>query len=143
MSTKKIVVVKKTDNINVEETPPNEVSVTGEGTAVTVQTTTKKVNVKETPKEVTVTAKGGRGPQGGEGPVGPRGPAGSIESISYTHVQNAPADVWHVQHNLGFRPSVQVFDSGGTEVEGDIHHIDNNSLTITFSSSFSGEANLS
>lgn len=43
-----------------------------------------------------------------------------------------------VQHNLQKYPAVTVHDSAGDEVEGQIEHIDINSLQIIFSSPFSG-----
>jgi hypothetical protein len=59
---------------------------------------------------------------------------------NYVHTQGVAAAVWNINHGLNKKPSVTVVDSGGTEVEGDILHIDNNNVTITFSAAFSGEA---
>jgi hypothetical protein len=66
-----------------------------------------------------------------------------VPLISYEHVQGASSAIWTVDHYLGFYPSVSVFDSALTEVEGAIEHQDVNSLTITFSVSISGTAYLS
>jgi heat shock protein HslJ len=69
----------------------------------------------------------------------PSGPGGTGD-LSYTHNQTTAATVWTVNHNLGKNPSVTVVDSAGTKVWGDEKHIDQNSLTITFSAAFSGKA---
>lgn len=58
----------------------------------------------------------------------------------YTHVQGASSATWTVNHNLSKYPSVTVVDSGGTEVEGEVNHINTNSLTISFTAAFSGTA---
>lgn len=72
--------------------------------------------------------------------VGPQGTSGG----SYHHVQNSTSNTWVIVHNLGYEPGgVQVFDSGGTQVIGDVTHDSANQLTVTFSSAFSGVANLS
>jgi len=63
--------------------------------------------------------------------------------ISYNHSQGVASDTWSINHNLGFYPSVTVFDSAANEVEGAIVHNDLNNLTITFSAAISGSANLS
>jgi hypothetical protein len=60
----------------------------------------------------------------------------------YVHNQGSPSATWTIVHNLGKRPSVTVVDSGDTEVEGDIHYVDNNTVTVLFSSGFSGKAYL-
>jgi hypothetical protein len=62
---------------------------------------------------------------------------------SHRHVQMQPEAVWIIIHNLGFRPNATVVDSAGTGVFGDVTYLDSNSLMITFSSPFAGEAYLS
>ena len=44
-----------------------------------------------------------------------------------------------VTHNLNKFPSVTTVDSAGSHVVGDVQHINENSLTITFTSSFTGK----
>lgn len=58
----------------------------------------------------------------------------------YTHNQSPASAVWTVSHGLGKFPSVTVIDSAGTEVVGDVVHIDANTTEITFSAAFSGKA---
>jgi len=50
--------------------------------------------------------------------------------------------VWAITHNLGKNPSVSVADSAGSWVVGEVEYLNNNELTITFNSSFSGVAYL-
>lgn len=66
-----------------------------------------------------------------------------IPLVSYDHVQGSDSDVWTIEHNLGFYPSVTVFLSSGDTVEGAIEHQSTNTLTITFSVPISGSAYLS
>lgn len=58
----------------------------------------------------------------------------------FLFTQGSPSTTWSVAHNLQKKPSVTVVDSGNNEVEGDVNHIDDNNLTITFSAAFSGKA---
>jgi hypothetical protein len=90
------------------------------------------------------------GPQGARGPQGIQGPPGTgttpeeiVALTSYTHNQIASSTTWTVNHGLTFKPNVTVFDSAGTQLEAEIVHNDNNSLTINFSASMSGKAYLS
>ena len=63
-------------------------------------------------------------------------------TMYYEYDQGTPAAVWTIAHNLGLRPAAVVIDSAGTNVEGQIDHIDVNNLTLTFSGAFSGKAYL-
>lgn len=82
---------------------------------------------------------------------GPQGPGGVdgvqaddvIALVSYRHTQNAPLTTWTVNHNLNFYPNVTVFNSAGNQVEGNVAHTNETSLTITFSTAVSGKAHLS
>lgn len=91
---------------------------------------------------------GAVGPGGGaQGTQGIQGPAGSIGDITaliaLEHTQGSASSSWTINHNLGFYPNVTVVDSGGSIVEGEISYTNSNSLTVTFSSAFSGKAYLS
>ena len=61
---------------------------------------------------------------------------------NFVFTQGSPSCVWTVSHGLDKFPSVSVVDSANNEVEGDVHFVDVNNLTITFSSSFAGKAYL-
>lgn len=72
------------------------------------------------------------------------GSGGNISgSGSYEHVQDTPASMWDIIHNLGFHPNVTVVDSAGSEVEGDVKYPSSNEVQIEFASAFSGQAFLS
>ena len=63
--------------------------------------------------------------------------------VSYTHTQGVPSATWNITHNLHFYPNVTVQDSAGNIVEGEIAYTNSDSLVVTFSTAFSGEAYLS
>ena len=63
--------------------------------------------------------------------------------VSYVHLQGSPSSTWVVNHNLNFYPNVTVQDSAGTIYEGEISYTNLDSITVTFSSAFSGKAYLS
>ena len=98
---------------------------------------------------------GTRGPRGPEGKSAydlwlDEGNEGSIQDFlaslsggAYTHTQMIPGTVWSIEHNLGFFPNVMSFDSAGTQIVGEVEHIDKNVLTITFSAATGGKAYLS
>lgn len=59
---------------------------------------------------------------------------------NFVHVQNIPSNTWNITHGLGKFPSVTIIDSANTEVEGDVIHLNENQVQLTFSASFSGKA---
>jgi len=59
---------------------------------------------------------------------------------TFTFTQSVASSTWSVTHNLDKFPSVSVVDSGNTAVVGSVEYINENELTITFSSPFSGYA---
>ena len=65
------------------------------------------------------------------------------DRVAYVHTQGVPSDSWVIPHNLGFFPNLTVQDSSGTIYEGEITHTNSGSLTVSFSSAFSGTAYLS
>ena len=86
--------------------------------------------------EIQVGVIGPMGPPGADGAPG----ADGTGDLNYTHIQNSPSLVWNVSHGLGKFPSVTIVDSGGSEVEGFVQHLDNDNLTITLSYAVSGKA---
>lgn len=70
--------------------------------------------------------------------AGPQGPAGA----GYLHQQTSASTTWTVNHNLGFRPAVELFDSGSQEIEGDVAHPSINQAIITVNPSTAGSARL-
>lgn len=71
---------------------------------------------------------------------------GSTVSTSYEdgyiHDQGTPATTWTITHNLNKYPAVTVVDTANTEVIGEVQYTNTNTLTVTFSSAFSGKAYL-
>ena len=63
--------------------------------------------------------------------------------VSYQHTQGVASNTWNITHNLQFYPNVTVQDSAGNIVEGEISYTNSDSLIVTFSNAFSGEAYLS
>jgi hypothetical protein len=68
-----------------------------------------------------------------------QGPAG-ISAGSYVHTQNTAADTWHINHNMHLWPSVDVVDSSGHLVEGDVFYTDADNIIVYFSAPFAGRA---
>lgn len=60
------------------------------------------------------------------------------KNYKYTQIQTSKT--WNIKHNLKKIPSVTIVDSGGNEVIGDVKHLSENELTISFSYEFSGSA---
>lgn len=67
---------------------------------------------------------------------------GIVNDKNYIHYQNTASDTWFINHNLNKYPAVNVVDSAGNEVVGDVEYIDVNNLKITFIGAFKGKANL-
>lgn len=61
---------------------------------------------------------------------------------TYIHEQIASSSIWIINHPLKKYPSVDIIDSGGNLVVGDIDYISDSQITVTFSSEFSGKAYL-
>jgi hypothetical protein len=60
----------------------------------------------------------------------------------HIHTQGSASSTWSITHALGGRPSVTVVDSAGTVVYGEVVYNSNTSITVIFSSPFSGFAYL-
>jgi hypothetical protein len=110
--------------------------------------------VQGTVSEVSFTTPGPAGRDGIDGVDGRDGIDGrdgvdgvdaefDLAQISYTHVQSASASVWVIVHNLGFIPSVSVFDSAGSQLEADLSFPDSNTVVVSLSIPLSGTAHLS
>ena len=87
-----------------------------------------KVQAPETPVIVKIAT---AGPQG----------ASSL-SGAYVYEQSAPAVNWTINHNLGYRPSVEVIDDGSREIDGDVYHPTVNQTVIIFNVPVAGSARL-
>lgn len=76
------------------------------------------------------------------GEPGLRGPPGQSADQSYLHSQVASSNVWVINHNLGYRPSVFITDNGGAQIVGGPLHISDNQTNIYFTIPTSGQARL-
>jgi hypothetical protein len=72
---------------------------------------------------------------------------GAIEEVraksKFVHTQASPSTTWTVAHNLKFFPNVAIVDSALSHVMGEVTYTDENNLTVSFTSAFSGKAFLS
>lgn len=58
----------------------------------------------------------------------------------YEHTQSISSNVWTVNHNLGFYPTVHIYSSGRVEVEADYFHTSVNQTVINFNTAQTGIA---
>ena len=70
---------------------------------------------------------------------GPQGPAGGI---AYVHTQAAPSTTWVINHNLGYRPAVELLDTGSQEIDAEIAHPSVNQTIVTLNPATAGLARL-
>jgi hypothetical protein len=76
-----------------------------------------------------------------DGLIGIQGAPGEDGTdVSYVHTQSSALSIWTVNHNLGFKPSVEILSTGGAEIEGEVVHVSNNQLMIYFVMAVAGEA---
>jgi hypothetical protein len=62
---------------------------------------------------------------------------------TFTHTQNASADSWTINHNLGKKPSVTVTTlATAAQVIGEVTYTNNNTLVVSFATAVSGIAHL-
>lgn len=56
--------------------------------------------------------------------------------------QPSPLSVWVINHNLGFKPSVELFNTGSQEIDGDVVNTSNNQTIVSFTTPVAGFARL-
>jgi hypothetical protein len=66
-----------------------------------------------------------------------------LANFSFHHSQGVASAEWYIEHSLGFYPNVTTVDSAGTTAEGEVEYIDRDTIRVTFSAPFSGDAFLS
>jgi len=72
------------------------------------------------------------------GPPGATGPG----SAGFNFTQSTPASTWIINHNLGYRPVVELMSSGGMEMIGEVLHISVNQVQVSFNEAVDGFARL-
>lgn len=97
-----------------------------------------EVTVPETP-EITFEA-AQRGPAGPTGPKGDQGDAGLPGGSYHVHDQVAPSTLWTVNHNLGYRPTVELIDVGGNEFNARVLHVTDNHFLVYLNVATAGQA---
>lgn len=75
------------------------------------------------------------------GVPGPPGPSGG-GSAGFNFTQDSPDTTWNINHNLGYRPSVELMSTGGLEMIGQVLHISVNQVQVSFNEAVSGFARL-
>jgi hypothetical protein len=86
---------------------------------------------------------GGSGLQGPAGPPGPAGPADDRD-LDYHHHQEEAAEIWTIDHNLGFEPNIEIKNEDGVTLWGwDFKHMNLNQVVITHGLPVAGDAYLS
>jgi hypothetical protein len=73
---------------------------------------------------------------------GPPGPPGAGGGTAYVHNQDSASFVWTINHNLGYKPSVELFDSGSQEFNADVSHPTVNQTVVNLTVPTSGFARL-
>lgn len=74
------------------------------------------------------------GPQGAAGPEGPQGPPGE-SAVSYLFEQSfaQPTTTWVINHNFDTSAlTVVTVDLDGTEIEGNVRFVSDNSVEVDF-----------
>lgn len=61
----------------------------------------------------------------------------------YTHTQTTASALWTVNHNLGFKPNVQLLSTGGVVLEADVVHASDNHCLVYFAVAVTGSARCS
>lgn len=61
---------------------------------------------------------------------------------AYNHTQSSAATTWTINHNLGYKPVVSVFTTGGSEVEAEVLHASTNQTLIYLAFAMAGSARL-
>jgi hypothetical protein len=101
---------------------------------VTVVLEVNEVSVTKVSQEVGLTSPG---PQG---PPGPQGTPGAAGGSVYIHSQSIASATWVINHSVGRKVSITLFDDDGNVVQSDIEHGTINQATVTWSQPTTGSA---
>jgi len=75
------------------------------------------------------------------GPQGVPGPSGDSAS-GFNFTQGVADTSWVINHNLGYRPVVDVFTVGGVIMLAEVVHVSNNQVLVTLNTAQTGSARL-
>lgn len=65
-----------------------------------------------------------------------------LGSVGFVFTQSTPSTTWTINHNLGYRPSVELFDSGSQEIDGEVSHPTVNQTIVSLNPATAGTARL-
>jgi len=75
--------------------------------------------------------------------AGPQGPAGGGGGgTAYQFTQSSPSTTWTINHNLGYKPIVDVYDTGSQQIEALVTHPTVNQTLILLTTPVAGFARL-
>jgi hypothetical protein len=66
----------------------------------------------------------------------------AISSIGYLYTQDSPALTWTINHDLGYRPAVELYTVGGMEFEAEVVHTSENQCVVYLVKATAGFARL-
>jgi len=75
-----------------------------------------------------------------EGPQGPAGGGGGGSAYQFT--QSSPSTTWTINHNLGYKPIVDAYDTGSQQIEALVTHPTVNQTLILLTTPVAGFARL-
>lgn len=64
----------------------------------------------------------------------------TLSSASYVHTQSVSSSTWTINHNLGFRPSIELTTSGGSVFFAEIVHTSLNQSIVYLNTTQAGFA---
>ena len=66
--------------------------------------------------------------------------ADDVLNLRYVHTQTVPSDVWDINHKLNREIIVQLYNTAGQEIEGEVIRIDSLKTSVHFAYPISGTA---
>lgn len=74
------------------------------------------------------------------GPPGADGSGGGVQGLNLNFP--SPLDEWLINHNFGYKPIVELFTTGGMEMQAAVIHTSFNQVLVQFNSPTAGSARL-
>lgn len=63
-------------------------------------------------------------------------------AAGYDFNQPSPSLTWTINHNLGYKPAVDIFSTGGVKMVAEVLHVSGNQTVVTFKTATAGFARL-
>lgn len=77
-----------------------------------------------------------QGAKGAKGATGDPGAGGA----AYVHTQGSASVIWTIAHNLGVRPTIELLDTGGAEIDAEVIHLSTITAQAFFTHAIAGTA---